>query len=78
MVERSRALRAICSSPSFLSYHRSRIAFLLNRFREPPHCNREALGLRLFDLRSDALARAESQWRRYQAPTACHGKAHGV
>ena len=48
------------------------------RFHALPPCAREALRLCLLDLRADALARAELQWRRHKAPMACYWKVVGV
>ncbi len=43
----------------------------------PPEA-RQALRTALLDLRADAIARAELQWRRHKAPMACYWRAVGV
>ena len=48
------------------------------RFASLPAPAREALRTALLDLRSDALARAEAQWRRHKAPMALYWKVVGV
>lgn len=48
------------------------------RFASLPAPARAALRAALLDLRSDALARAEAQWRRHKAPMAVYWKVVGV
>ncbi len=48
------------------------------RFRELPQPARAALRSALLELRTDALHRAELQWRRHKAPMACYWKAVAV
>ena len=48
------------------------------RFASLPAPARKALRAALLDLRSDALTRAETQWRRHKAPMALYWKVVGV
>lgn len=48
------------------------------RFADLPAPAREALRSALLDLRSDALDRAQLQWRRHKAPMALYWKVVGV
>lgn len=48
------------------------------RFDALPPEAREALRGALLDLREDALARAQLQWRRHKAPMALYWKVVGV
>ena len=49
-----------------------------SRFASLPPPARIALRAALLDLRTDALRRAEAQWRRHKAPMALYWKVVGV
>ncbi|MCL5884082.1 MAG: hypothetical protein M1377_01815 [Deltaproteobacteria bacterium] len=50
----------------------------LLRFMGLPPEAKQALRLALLDLRKDALARAEHQWKKHKAPMAMYWKVVGV